>query len=61
MFAVFQAEDAERADGIDEDAEGGDCEVVAVDLLEGEADGGDEIGATADGFGEEDVGAVPDR
>ena len=52
-----EAEDAFGADGIDEDGEGGDAEGVAVDLAEGEGDGGDEVGAGADGFGDEDVGA----
>ena len=44
----------EGANGVDEDAERGDSEVVAVDAPQRVADGGAKVGAAADGLGDED-------
>jgi hypothetical protein len=55
--AGLEAEHTEGADGIEEDGEGGDFEGVAVDASQGVGDGGDEVGAAADGFGDEDFRA----
>ena len=53
----IEAQDSAESGGVAEDAEGGYVEAVAVDSPERVGDGGDEVGATADGFGDEDVGA----
>lgn len=52
-----EAEDPFCADGVDKDADGGDFELAPVESTEGVGDSGDEVGATADGFSDENIGA----
>ena len=52
-----KAEDALGADGIDQHAQGGDAIGIAIDFAQGETDGGHQVSATANGLGDEDVGA----
>ncbi len=53
--ALHEAEDSLGADGIDEDAERRDEESVAVNPAQRVGHRRDEIGATADGLGDEDI------
>lgn len=52
----IESQDSAESGGVAEDAEGSDMEAVSVDSSQGVGDGGDEVGTTAHGFGDEDVG-----
>ena len=53
-----KAEDAGGPQRVEDDAEGGECESFTVQLLQRQADRGDQIGTAADRLGQQDVGGL---